>query len=237
MDMKIVAYQRVSTARQGASGLGLEAQAKAIKDYTRSRNATSLGSFTEIESGKSNDRPKLAEALHLAKVTGATLVIAKLDRLSRNAAFLLTLRDSGVKFVAADIPDANELTVGIMALVAQQEREAISKRTKEALAAAKARGVRLGNPNGAAALRRAGKGNHAGLRAIQTKADQHAANLAPVIDTLRAEGATSLGAMAKALNERGMLTPRGGRWHRSSVRNLIQRLEISSGQEAHSATM
>lgn len=223
--MKLVAYQRVSTARQGASGLGLEAQARAIADYAAQRGATVLESFTEVESGKNNERPELEKALHLAKVTGATLVIAKLDRLSRNAAFLLTLRDSGVKFVAADMPDANDLTVGVMALVAQQEREAISKRTREALKAAKARGVKLGNPNGAAALKRAGKGNGASVAAIKQGADQHAANLAPVVHALKAEGITSLGAIADALNARGMLTPRGGRWHKSSVRNLLARLE------------
>ena len=161
--------------------------------------------------------------MHLAKVTGATLLIAKLDRLSRNAAFLLTLRDSGVKFIAADMPDANDLTVGIMALVAQQEREATSKRTKEALAAAKARGSKLGNPNGAAALLRAGKGNLAGLNAIKIKADKHAAQLSPVIEGLQSEGILSLGGMAEALNERGILTPCGGRWFKSSVRNLLGR--------------
>jgi DNA invertase Pin-like site-specific DNA recombinase len=223
--MKIVAYHRVSTAKQGSSGLGLEAQTRAIGEYTESKNGNLVGSFTEVESGKNNDRPELAKALHLAKVTGATLVIAKLDRLSRNAAFLLTLRDSGVKFIAADMPDANELTVGIMALVAQQEREAISKRTKEALAAAKARGVKLGNPNGAASLHRAGKGNKAAVKSIRDNANQHAFNLAPVIEALRAEGITSLGTTAAALNERGMLTPRGGYWHKSSVRNLLTRLD------------
>ncbi len=223
--MKIVAYHRVSTARQGISGLGLEAQTKAIEDFARARSAELIGSFTEVESGNNNARPELAEAVHLAKVTGATLVIAKLDRLSRNAVFLLTLRDSGVKFIAADMPDANDLTVGIMALVAQQEREAISRRTKEALAAAKARGIKLGNPNGAAALRRAGKGNKAGVLAIKANADQHAANLAPVVGALRSEGVTSLGPIAEALNQRGMLTPRGGRWHKSSVRNLLDRLD------------
>src|SRR5690606_17923709 len=121
--MKIVSYLRVSTAKQGRSGLGLEAQREAIEAYARHRGASVLQTFTEIESGKINARPELDKAIHLAKVTGATLVIAKLDRLSRNAAFLLALRDSGVRFVAADMPDANELTVGIMALVAQQERE------------------------------------------------------------------------------------------------------------------
>jgi DNA invertase Pin-like site-specific DNA recombinase len=223
--MKIVAYLRVSTVRQGASGLGLEAQTRAIENYVAARKAVLVGSFTEIESGKNNLRPELEKALHLAKVTGSTLLISKLDRLSRNAAFLLTLRDSGVKFVAADMPDANDLTVGIMALVAQQEREAISLRTKEALASAKARGTKLGNPNGAAALRRAGKGNTAGVSAIKAGADRHAANLAPVVVALRSEGFNTLGGMAKALNERGMLTPRGGRWHKPSVRNLLNRVD------------
>ena len=132
--MRIIGYERVSTARQGASGLGLEAQRQAIEAYAAQRGADLIARFTEVESGRNADRPELKKALHLAKVTGATLVIAKLDRLSRNAAFLLTLRDSGVRFSAVDLPEANDLTVGIMALVAQQEREAISRRTKEALA-------------------------------------------------------------------------------------------------------
>lgn len=229
--MKIVAYHRVSTAKQGRSGLGLEAQTKAIEEYAKNRNGVVIQSFTEVESGKENRRPELEKALHLAKVTGATLVIAKLDRLSRNAAFLLALRDSGVKFVAADLPEANDLTVGIMALVAQQEREAISRRTTEALAAAKARGIKLGNPNGAAALRRARKGNKAGVDAIKANANQHAARLGPVLGALRTEGIVSLGAIADALNERGMLTPRGGRWHKSSVRNLLNRLRNSDNRE------
>ena len=227
--MKIVAYQRVSTVRQGMSGLGLEAQTNAIADYAAKRGATLLDSFVEVESGKDNDRPELGKALHLTKVTGATLVIAKLDRLSRNAAFLLTLRDSGVKFLAADMPDANELTIGVMALVAQQEREAISKRTRDALKVAKARGVKLGNPNGAAALLRANKGNGASVAAIKEAADQHAKALAPVIEALKAEGVTSLGGIADALNSRGMLTPRQGRWHKSSVKNLRDRLTAMSG--------
>jgi DNA invertase Pin-like site-specific DNA recombinase len=178
-----------------------------------------------IESGRNPDLPEFAKALHLAKVTGATLVIAKLDRLSRNAAFLLTLRDRGVRFVAVDLPEANDLTVGIIALVAQQEREAISKRTKEALAVAKVRGARLGNPNGAAALFRAGKGGAPLRAAIARNADRHARDLAPVVDDIRAGGATSLRAM-KELNARGMLTRRGGRWHVSTVINLLIRLGL-----------
>ncbi len=205
--MKLVAYLRVSTARQGQSGLGLEAQAASIKAYVASVGGRVVETFTEIESGKTSNRPELAKALHLARVTGATLVIAKLDRLSRNAAFLLTLRDSGVRFVAADMPDANELTVGVMALIAQHEREAIAKRTKEALQAAKARGKVLGNPNGAEALRRARKGNGAGVRAAVANADMHAKNLAPVILAMRSEGIATLGGLASALNQRGMLTP------------------------------
>ena len=225
--MKIVAYHRVSTAQQGVSGLGLQAQEKAIQDFTEQRGGEILDSFTEVESGKNNDRPKLKEALHLAKVTGSTLVIAKLDRLSRNAAFLLTLRDSGVKFIAADLPDANDLTVGVMALVAQQEREATSRRTKDALAAAKARGVQLGNPNGAAALRRADRGNEAGIAAIKSKADRHAMDLKSVIEAIQAEGLTSLGDIAKALNNRGFLTRRGGQWHKTTVKNLMARIKES----------
>jgi DNA invertase Pin-like site-specific DNA recombinase len=221
--MKYVAYLRVSTARQGQSGLGLEAQRAAIGSLVSQRDGRVLETFVEIESGKVNSRPELTKALHLAKVTGATLVIAKLDRLSRNAAFLLTLQDSGARFIAADMPDANELTVGIMALVAQQERQAISKRTAEALQAAKARGQKLGNPNGAAALRRAARGNSAAIASVKAAADSHAAALLPVLRELRANGCNTLSAFASQLNERGILTPRGGSWHRSSVANLLAR--------------
>lgn len=221
---RFVAYERVSTARQGRSGLGLDAQRKAIDDFAVLRGAEVIGRFTEIESGGKSDRPELAQAVNLAKLTGATLVIAKLDRLSRNAAFLLTLRDSGARFLAVDMPEANDLTVGIMALVAQQEREAISRRTKEALAAAKARGVKLGNPNGAAALRRAGKGGAALREAVARNADEHAEALAPLIRELQAQGVKTLRGIAGELNRRGMLTRRGGRWHVSNVQNVIQRI-------------
>ena len=222
---RLVAYERVSTARQGQSGLGLEAQCKTIGDFAASRSAEVLARFTEVESGRKADRPELAKALHLARVTGATLVIAKLDRLSRNAAFLLTLRDSGVRFVACDMPGANDLTVGIMALVAEAEREAISRRTREALAVARARGVRLGNPNGAAALRRAGKGGVALCAAVTANAEAFAADLAPVIADIRAGDATSLRAIAAELSARGIRTRRGGAWGVGNVKGVLGRID------------
>lgn len=208
MPMRLVAYHRVSTARQGRSGLGLAAQEAAIQALARDRSAELVAAFTEVESGKRADRPELLKSLQLARLTGATLAIARLDRLSRNAAFLLTLRDSGVRFVAADIPEANDLTVGIMALVAQQQREAIAKRTKEALAAAKARGTKLGNPNGAAALRRAGKGGAALRATVTAKADAFARELGSVLAEIRAEGHASLREIAGALDRRGIRTRR-----------------------------
>lgn len=227
--MRLVAYERVSTARQGQCGLGLEAQRRQIAEFAASRGAEVLARFTEVESGRKADRPELAKALHHAKVTGATLVIAKLDRLSRNAAFLLALRDSGVKFVAVDMPEANHLTVGIMALVAEAEREAISRRTKEALASAKARGVKLGNPNGAAALKRAGKGGVALRATVAANADQFAWDLAPVIADIRAAGHTSLRAVAAELTARGIRTRRGGQWGVGNVRALLDRSYCRAG--------
>ena len=221
---RLVAYERVSTARQGASGLGLEAQRKAIEDFATSRGADVLARFTEIESGRKADRPELAKALHHAKVTGAVLVIAKLDRLSRNAAFLLALRDSGVRFVAVDMPEANDLTVGIMALVAEAEREAISRRTKEALAVAKARGVKLGNPNGAAALRRAGKGGVALRAVVAANAAAFAQDLLPIMADIILCGKMSLREIATELTDRGIRTRRGGEWQVSNVQGLIRRI-------------
>ena len=206
-------------------GLGMAAQRRAIDDFAVSRGAEVIARFTEVESGARSDRPELLKALHLARLTGATLIIAKLDRLSRNAAFLLALRDSGVRFLACDMPEANDLTVGIMALVAQQEREAISRRTKEALVAAKARGVKLGNPNGAAALRRAGKGGAALRQAVTANADAFARSLAPLLETIRKGGHGTLRSVAAELNARGIQTRRGGAWHVSNVRNLVRRVK------------
>lgn len=161
VQMRYVAYLRVSTTRQGLSDLGLDAQEASIRSFARGRNGEILATYVEVESGSVNLRPELLRALSHCKLTGAALVITKLYKLSSNPAFLLTLQGSGARFLAADMPDANELTVGVMALVAQQKRQAISKRTKEALAVAKVRGRKLGNPNRAAALHKAGKGNAA----------------------------------------------------------------------------
>jgi DNA invertase Pin-like site-specific DNA recombinase len=208
--------------------LGLEAQREAVARFCKGRSCELLKEYEEVESGKHNDRPELAKALHHAKVTGATLVVAKMDRLARNAAFLLTLRDSGAKVVAADNPDVTDVTVGILAVIAEEERKAISARTKAALQAAKARGVVLGNPNGAKALRRAGKGNRDALKAIRSAADHHAADLLPVIEELRREGRQSLRQLASALNKRHFKTPRGGAWHPTSVKNLLERVERAS---------
>ena len=221
---RVVSYFRVSTEGQGRSGLGLEAQREAVSRLCQSRGWQIVADFTEVESGKRDDRPQLLAAMHRAKVTGATLVIAKLDRLSRSAAFLTALQEAGTPFVAADMPEACETTVGILAVIARSERKAISRRTREALAAAKARGMRLGNPNGAAALRRAAKGNSAAIEAVKANASARAADLASVIADIREGGATSLPSIARELNERGIVTPRGGRWHPSSVRNLWARL-------------
>ena len=223
--MKVVAYYRVSTSSQGCSGLGPEAQRAAVTQYCGGRGCEPLSEFNEIESGKNNDRPELAKAMHLTKVTGATLVVAKLDRLSRNVAFLAALQESGARFVAADMPEANELTIHIMAAVAQAERQAISRRTKDALAAAKARGTKLGNPNGAAALLRAAKGNGASVVAIRDGADRFAADLEPIIADVVAAGHASLRTIARELNQRGIVTRRGGAWHPTTVRDILSRQE------------
>lgn len=230
--MRTINYLRVSTAKQGKSGLGLEAQRAAIDAFCTSRSCEPLAEYVEMESGKRDDRPQLAKALHHAKVTGATLLIAKLDRLSRNVAFLATLQDAGTKFVAADMPEANELTIHIMAAMAQHERKAISKRTKEALAAAKARGVKLGNPQGVKAFGMS-KGNDAAIAAIKAKALSFAEDIRPIIDAIRSEGHCSLRAIAKQLNDRGIVTARGGKWGPQSVSDIIRLASgIQGPQEA-----
>ena len=221
---RVIAYYRVSTEAQGRSGLGLDAQRQAVRSLCEGRSWKVIAEHTEIESGKRANRPELTTALHNAKLTGALLVVAKLDRLSRSVAFLSALQDSDARFIAADMPEATELTVHIMAAVAQAERKAIGRRTKEALAAAKARGQKLGNPNGASALRRANKGNVDAVAVLKDDADSFARALAPVLEDIRRSGLTSLPLMAKALNDRHIQTRRGGKWHPTSVRNLLARL-------------
>lgn len=220
---RAVAYYRVSTEAQGRSGLGLEAQRSAVAGLCQARDWEIVAEFTEIESGKRNTRPQLAAALRRAKVLGAKLVVAKLDRLSRDAEFTLRVRNSGVDFACADNPDINRLTIGLLAVINEDERERISDRTKAALAAAKARGVKLGNPNGAAPLLRAGRGNADAVRAVQAQAAERAREYAEIIEDIQASGVASLAGIARELNERGIITPRGGRWHASSVKNLLAR--------------
>ncbi len=220
-----VAYLRVSTTRQGKSGLGIEAQREAVSRFVRERDGTIIApEFVEIESGKYNGRPELDKAIKRCRLTGATLVVAKLDRLSRNAAFLMTLRDSGVGFVAADLPEANTMTVGVMAVVAQHEREAISARTKAALAAARKRGKALGGlrenaPDIADFQKQA-------VHAIRNKAQATAEDRRDVIEALVAEG-LSMNAMATRLNEASVRTARGGTWTATAVKRTMERLKIN----------
>lgn len=225
---RVIAYYRVSTEGQGRSGLGLEAQQQAIRSLCRNRGWEVVGEHTEVESGNREKRPELSAAMHRAKITGSVLVVAKLDRLSRSVSFLAALQDSGAKFIAADMPEANELTVHIMAAVAQAERKAIGERTKAALQVAKSRGIKLGNPNGAAALRRAGKGNGAAVASIKGNADSFAEDLRPILNDIRKGGKYTLSAIAVELNARHIQTARGGKWYSSSVRNLIGRLDGES---------
>ncbi len=214
--MLFITYLRVSTDRQGKSGLGLDAQRSAVLDFINGGAANLIAEFTETESGKRNDRPELAEALAVCKKDKAKLVIAKLDRLARNVAFISNLMESGVDFVAVDMPDANRLTVHILAAVAEHEREMISQRTRDALQAAKARGVKLGSPD-------PGKGSAIGVAANKEKADRFAANVVPIIREIEASGVTSNLGIAKALNARGIPTARGGQWYDSTVKNALAR--------------
>jgi DNA invertase Pin-like site-specific DNA recombinase len=217
-----IAYYRVSTDRQGRSGLGLDAQRKAVMDYLNGGDWQMTGEFTEVESGKRSDRPELAKALEACRRQKAKLVIAKLDRLARNVAFISGLMESKVDFVAADMPEANKLTVHIMAAMAEHEREQISARTKAALAAAKVRGKKLGW----AIPGREHEQRHAARKGVSVRlrqADIFAANVLPIVRDIEAAGITTLMGIAEALNARGIRTARGGRWHATTVKNVLQR--------------
>jgi DNA invertase Pin-like site-specific DNA recombinase len=199
----------------------LEAQRDAVARHVASVGGVIAAEFQEVESGKRADRPELGKAISAARVKRAVLVIAKLDRLTRNVAFLANLMDGGVEFVACDNPHATKFTIHILAAVADHEREMISQRTRAALAAAKARGVRLGNPN----LRGGGAVAAAAATAAKTAlANEYAADVRPFIDAARKAGAVTLGDLARALSARGIRTPRGGSvWTHVQVRRALQR--------------
>jgi DNA invertase Pin-like site-specific DNA recombinase len=224
---KFVSYLRVSTKRQSDSGLGLEAQRQAVTTFLNGGSWTLVEEFVEVESGKDDrNRPALHRALEACKVYGAVLVIAKLDRLSRDAHFLLGLQKAGVKFVAADMPEANELVVGVMALVAQAERRMISERTKAALAAAKARGVRLGGPTGLppkVTPEQRAKGAAATARLARDFAER----LRPVL--LGLDG-LSANAAAQELKRRGVSTANGGVWSAGKVIAVRRRLGLPAAK-------
>jgi DNA invertase Pin-like site-specific DNA recombinase len=220
-----VAYYRVSTDQQGRSGLGIEAQQAAVRTWLDGGRWSLIGEYTEVESGKTNNRPQLAAAFEQCRLTSAKLVIAKLDRLSRDVHFLSGLKDAGIDFVAADNPNATRFTVHILAAVAEHEREMISTRTKDALAAAKARGKRLG---GWRPTRRDGSprkpldGIARAHDAVRQQTAAFDARVAPIATELRANG-LSLHAIARELTARHVATRRGGAWTATAVRKLLQR--------------
>jgi DNA invertase Pin-like site-specific DNA recombinase len=215
--MKFVAYYRVSTDRQGMSGLGLDAQRAAVAKHIG--QAELVAEFTEVESGRKNDREQLAHALSLAKRTKATLVIAKLDRLARNVHFISGLLESGVPFVCADMPEADRTFLQMMAVFAELEARKISERTKAALAQIKAQGRKLGSPTPEL-------GSAAGIAKLQAKADRYAERVGPVVREIIAKtGAKTMRDIAEVLEARGIETPRGGCvWHPSQVANLLKRI-------------
>ncbi len=227
---RYIAYYRVSTEGQERSGLGLDAQERAVKDYLKQGKRTLIAEFKETESGAKNDRPELKKALSACRIRKAALLVAKLDRLARNVAFISNLMDSGVEFVACDYPQANRLTLHILASVAENEREMISKRTKEALLSAKTRGVKLGNPQNLTkeAMLKGAKRSQV-VRAH--KAMQTAKDLAPVISHLKQKGVTSLRKIAKVLEEQGIEAPRKGKWHASQVKRMLDHIHKHPAHE------
>jgi DNA invertase Pin-like site-specific DNA recombinase len=215
-----VSYLRVSTERQGAVGLGIDAQRSAVQRFADMCGGNILNELVEVESGKRADRPILEEAIALCRKKKATLLVAKLDRLSRTVTFMSRLIDSGVDFVATDNPHANKLMVHVLSAFAEHERDLIAARTKSALAAAKERGISLGNPNIAVARDLANA-------SIKVAADDHCLNVAPIISQMRASGIRSLRGIANALTVRGISTARGGQWHPATVRNVEMRFRAT----------
>jgi DNA invertase Pin-like site-specific DNA recombinase len=222
---KFIAYYRVSTGKQGRSGLGLEAQKQAVAVYLNGGNWRIVEEFTEIESGKRADRPKLDEALAAARLHRCPLIVSRVDRLTRSVSFLSKLLEAGVDVRFADLPQIEGATgrflLQQMAAVAELEAGMISKRTKDALKAAKRRGVVLGGYRGTPPTARSSARARA---ARQARADERAADVLPTIEALRAAGATSLRAIAAGLNERGIPTARGeGGWSANQVKRVLDR--------------
>jgi len=211
-----IAYYRVSTKRQGQSGLGMEAQQAAVMRHVESTRGKLIGSFNEVESGRKDDRPQLKAALVAAKKSNAIVIIAKLDRLGRRASYILRLIDeSGVNFHICDMPNADKLTITILATVAEREAENISTRTKAALAAKKARGAKLGNPRLDEARKKAVRSNR---KLDKVRQD----GIREIISEIVTKGrVTTHKAIADCLNARGIPTARGGQWHTTTVRRLI----------------
>jgi DNA invertase Pin-like site-specific DNA recombinase len=215
MKTKFVAYYRVSTQMQGISGNGIQAQKQSVARYLTSIDCELVGSFEEVESGSINKRPQLAKAIQLAKAQKAVLVIAKLDRLSRNAAFLLQLQDSNIDFIACDMPNADKFSVGILALLAQKEREMTSQRTKAALQVLKQKpGVKLGNPNAAKAWPMA-------VQAIKAGKQEFAKSALKIIREIQGTGVETLSKIADCLNKRGEKTARDGVWTATAVKRVL----------------
>jgi len=226
---KLIAYYRVSTKRQGKSGLGLEAQKAAVTDHARRNGGSVAAEYVEVETGKAKDRPELLRAIAHAKRSKAQLVVAKLDRLARNVAFTSALMESGADFVACDNPHANKFTIHILAAVAEHEAEQISQRTKAALGAAKRRGVLLGSArpghwDGRESQRAAGleKARHAAAKAHGEAFQAEYSDLFPILKSLRAAG-RSLQDIAHELNEQGHTTRRGRSWNRMQVLRVLRR--------------
>ena len=225
---KFVSYLRVSTARQGVSGLGLEAQRAAVNAHLNGGDWKIVAELVEVESGKRNDRPQLLKAMRLCRMHGATLLIAKLDRLSRNVAFLSNLMEAGVPFTAADMPEADKTHLQMMMVFAEHEARAISTRTKAALTAAKARGTKLGGRRvSSERFAEIAEGGRAVSAAVRTKAaETRAGDRLEVIEDVRTAGATTLRAIAAALNERGIPTPtQKGDWSAVQVQRVLARAE------------
>ena len=216
----VIAYRRVSTEKQGRSGLGLEAQAASVDAYVKMTGAVVLATYTDVESGKVDDRPQLAAAIEAAKSANARLVVATLDRLSRDLHFIAGLMKTGVDFVAADMPGASTFELHIRAAIAQEERRKISERTRHALAAAKARGTKLGGFRG---TNPTDVSREAASQVRTSNAGAFAAKVRPAIDALHSEGVTSLKGIAAALNAKGVMTRRGGEWSATQVARILDR--------------